>query len=192
VFLPLSRSLLPGLVGLVGLAGGGCSSAAPVDPTGSSEQAATVESASYSVPVEPALAEAASFPVSRVRWVTDGDTALLDYALPLALTGVRQRVRLEGSFDAAKNAFVLAGPVGTGECTVVGTALHCLEHLPGVTVDQVAAAKLTPPSVDAEKRKLVLAQFPSDPVGILDATLGDDDSTVGGDDHGPLAPCFED
>jgi hypothetical protein len=159
------------LIALVGCSSASSSSASAVDASDSSQQAASVTTASYSVPVEPALADAATFPVSGVQWKVNGPTASLDYDLPLGLTGIRQRVNLQGTFDATKNAYVLAGALGTGECTVAGSALRCTEYLPGVTTDTEAAARLTPPTVDAAKRRTVIQRYPSDPIGILDATL---------------------
>lgn len=160
-----------GMVAL-GISLGGCTTATADSPAAadSAEQASTV-AAVYSVPVAAELVVAARMPVSNVRWKADARSAVLDYDLPQELTGLRQRVKLEGVFDATRNAYVLAGPIGTGECTVVGAALRCTEQLTNVTVDAAAAARLTPPSVDLLKRQSVIEQFAVDPVGILDATL---------------------
>lgn len=131
----------------------------------------TSTSATYFVPVEPAREAAASFPVGNVKWRVTSDRARLDYKLPAELAGSEQRVLLEGSFDATKNAYVLSGVVGTGECTLAANRLRCVEHLPGVVVDVEAAMALAPPNVDAAKRRSVVEQFPTEPVGILEANL---------------------
>jgi len=169
---------------LVTIASTAACAAPPAGESGidTTEQAASTTAAVYSVPVEPALEAAATFPVSDVDWEIEGGVASLDYDLPLGLTGIRQKVRLEGTYDAVKKAWILAGPMGTGDCTITGTALHCLEHLPGITVNVPAAAARTPAGIDAAKRLAVIQQFPVDPVGILDATLrtkGDDDDDSG-------------
>lgn len=121
----------------------------------------------YSVPVSAELAGAAAFGVEGVRWKVQGENATLDYVLPRELTGGRERVKLTGAFDAAKNAYILAGEAGTGECKVTAARLDCTEHLTGITVDAAEALALTPENVDPAQRADVIAKFAVDPVGIL-------------------------
>jgi hypothetical protein len=170
--LMIRAALVPHVLFAFALSACAASDITPTDSVSEMDQTSSLVQATYSVPVAPALASAAAFPVvGGVKWKADGMRASLDYELPLGLTGSRQRVNLSGTFVAQRNAYALAGAAGTGECTVVDTTLRCTEHLPGITIDVDQAILLTPASVNASQREAVIRQFPGEPVGILTGTV---------------------
>lgn len=151
-----------------------------VDPTvdgaggGGATAAATAFAGSYEVPVAPALAAAATYPVAEIQWTVTGGVATLEYDLPFGLVGTKVRVSFTGPIEGTNGK--LEGPVGTADCTISGTAVSCLENMAGLlplatdmaVVEQVAATEYAGPAAD---RIDVAKQFQGDPIGIVHIDL---------------------
>jgi hypothetical protein len=125
---------------------------------------------SYSVPVAPALAAAATFDVTEFNWTVTGATAALAYNLPRALVGIPLRVSFTGPYDAATGHATLTGAAGTADCTATASTVSCTETMRGLlpiatdftVVDKLASGYPGPPA----DRTTVAAQFAGDPIGI--------------------------
>ncbi len=174
--------------GATGSSGGGTGAATESLPTApGAEDFAGV----YEVPiVAPELAPAASYGVAEITWRVVGDTATLEYDLPLGLVG-RDKLRVEfiGPIDRGAQTALLTGPVGTAECTLSATEVACLETMRGLlpldidmnVVRQVAASDYQGP---AEHRVAVSERFSADPIGIARVRLNEPVAHASGRDKG--------
>ncbi len=145
----------------------------------------------YEVPiVSPELAPAASYRVAEITWRVVGDTATLEYDLPLGLVGTdKMRVEFIGPIDRSTQTARLTGPVGTAECTLSATEVSCLETMRGLlpldidmdVVRQVAASDYAGP---AEHRVAVSERFSTDPIGIARVRLNEPVAHTSGRDKG--------
>jgi len=129
----------------------------------------------YEVPVEPALAAAALFPVSEVEWTLSGTEVRLAYALPRELVGKALRVDFSGALAADGTAHLL-GDAGAAECTVDASAVVCHEQMPGLlplTPDLAVIERLAGDSYagPASDRLDVALLFKADPIGIARVDL---------------------
>lgn len=145
----------------------------------------------YEVPIAaPELANAAVYEVAEVEWTVTNGTAKLDYELPLGLVGKEVKVEFTGPIGASATKATLAGPAGTAECTLSGTAVSCLENMDGLhplepdyaVIEQLAQVEYGGP---AAHRIEVAKQFADDPIGIVkfdvQAPVANDDVDGPGD-----------
>jgi len=169
------RSFLLGTVALVSTA---CSSSdgptdplVPADPLPSSSGSFA---ARYLVPTDdPALAEAAVFPVDHVDWTVVGGAVTLHYPLPPGLVGGDLDVTFDGSLPAGSTRIAIGGAQGTGSCVAAGTTVSCFEvfgdlgtlPISMTVVEQVAAQEYAGP---VEYRATIATLFGTDPVGIVE------------------------
>lgn len=151
-----------------------CGAEAPAENADVVESAAKRELRSpgvYDVPVEPALAHAASNPVTvKLRDLGDGRVRL-KYDLPAVIAGFDREVDLFGEPDA-NGDLQLAGPSGTGSCTESPTGeIVCVEHLDGVamSLSEATAAIDAKGLTEAERaaRRAVAERFIIDPLGVV-------------------------
>lgn len=133
----------------------------------------TATNAIYTLPVDAELAHAATFRVGNVGLTALGkDGVQIGYQVPRELTGSAQVVQFDGKFkDGTRKDFVASGGIGTSDCSIKGTRLRCVEHLPKLDINVDAAMQLVPADVDAAARRRVIEQFPGEPIGILEADL---------------------
>ncbi len=141
----------------------------------------------YEVPVDdPALAPHVFFTVPDVHYVVTGDTVTLDYDFPEDLSGVfDQTVELSGPVDAHGNS-TIAGPQGTGTCTVNDGIVRCIEHFSALPINPERArsfvSSYSTDSASRAARLAVLDRFIADPIGIIVFDLADASEPSGRDD----------
>lgn len=127
----------------------------------------------YTVPVtEPSLEPFASQPVV-LDWREANEEFRMDYDFPTDLTGVSQRVSLEGGLTR-EGTIELAGDLGSATCTpdASRTTFVCTERLPQMAFDlqrlQRDFERRGLPSSEIARRLEVARVFQSDPIGILE------------------------
>jgi hypothetical protein len=132
---------------------------------------------SYEVPVDPALAAAAVFPLAELEWTVNGSDARLAYSLPPELVGKELRVDFSGTL-AADNTAQLTGEAGTADCAIAATEVVCQEQMPGLLPlepDLAVVEKLAQASYagNAADRVAVAQLFGADPIGIARVHLAE-------------------
>ena len=151
-------------------AGGSAAAASQAGAGGGAGSSVLRSGITYEVPVDPSLAAAAVFAITKVDWRASGSEASLSYDLPRELVGKNVSVELTGSVDASGVAH-LAGGAGTADCASVG-AVVCHEVLSGLkplqpdlaVVQSLAEASF---AGSIQDRLDVARLFAGDPIGIL-------------------------
>lgn len=179
------RSIARGVLFVAGLLGAACSpdsSASSPDDSPVTHTAAELPSCAsdaarvpgvYNVPVSPALAAYASFPLDRVEFCSDDSEVSLSYDLPELLVGNARRVSFRGRFDAQSGTYPLAGNDGSADCTVSSDEVTCDEQFRQSEVDATALDRRLAelPQDEATARQNVAATFGTDPIGVLTFSL---------------------
>lgn len=166
--MPMRRWLLALCGALVSAGCGGEADREDVDESAAAGTVATSFRGTYVVPhVDPALAPAATYPVTVKVKELAGGAVRMHYTLPPELVGVPQDVDLVGSASGG-----MSGPAGRADCRAdVDANTECRETLSGVRVDlqQVKAALeargVTASEQDAKMK--VAERFGIDPIGVL-------------------------
>ena len=130
--------------------------------------------ARYVVPTDdPALAQAAVFPVDHVDWAVVGGAVTMHYPLPPGLVGGDLDVTFDGFLPAGSTRIAIAGAQGTGSCVAAGTTVSCFEvfgdlgtlPISMAVVEEIAAQEYAGPVVH---RAAIATVFGTDPVGIVE------------------------
>lgn len=135
--------------------------------------------ATYRVPLPAELADLhdlAAFGLALADARVTDDRLAVTFTLPAGLLGFDAIVQLEGARTGASDVVAIAGPLGTGACTIVGGAtLRCeLAYRPlAYTVDLDAVARYWQGRGDAaiDQRLIVSSLFDDDPLGVLELPL---------------------
>ena len=141
----------------------------------------------YQVPTPASLASAATFSVPEVEWSVVGNTATLEYDLPVGLVGGDVSVTLSGTLAPGATSIQLTSGPSSGSCTAQGSIVTCGEDLGNLGAMPVSMAVVqSTASADgispASRDVAVANRFGSDPIGTVTFDLSQpaDDDDGGG------------
>jgi hypothetical protein len=137
---------------------------------------ATEYQATYTVPVEAALQPVSTFSLSQLTYENISGEVVLQYQLPVQLTGLPSRtVTFTGPANQTGPYVALSGPNGAANCNAAPGAtsngFSCSMRMGQLQIDPASvsqvlkASSATPQELNA--RMQVAAQFGSDPIGVV-------------------------
>jgi hypothetical protein len=118
--------------------------------------ASTEISAEYEVPVPAELVAYSRFKMEPVKVNTEGGQVRVRYKLPLLLTGIEQKIEMQGTYGD-NGVLIFNGRKGRAECSGFQKGQECRVKYSGVSVDLTRS--------EAELDKLGLSE--ADRAGVL-------------------------
>jgi len=127
--------------------------------------------AKYKVPVEARLEKYSDFSISNVSYTKMNSQLILQYELPIELTGITPQLLTFSGNDDGQAISNLSGTHGSASCTASTQGLTCLMKMKDLQIDPARVAQLLKSNsanlAEFNARLEVAEKFSSEPVGII-------------------------